>query len=120
MPGAPHTPFDPGLQPERTLLAWRRTAAALAVISLTGARVLADLLQGGVVVAGGVGLAAAGAFAVVGQRRHRRFAAAVARGERPTSGGGLPFAVGAALVALCGLCGGLVVVALHVRALSPG
>jgi uncharacterized membrane protein YidH (DUF202 family) len=116
----PHQPFDHGLQPERTLLAWRRTAALLAVVTLTGARVLADVLQGAVVVAGGIGLVAAAAFALAGERRYLRFTAAAARGEILPRPGGGTFAFGAALTVLCGLLGGFVVVALHIGSLSLG
>ncbi|MEU4772659.1 DUF202 domain-containing protein [Micromonospora sp. NPDC023644] len=37
---------DPGLQLERTMLAWRRTAAAFLVASAVGARLLTPLLGG--------------------------------------------------------------------------
>jgi uncharacterized membrane protein YidH (DUF202 family) len=67
------TLFDPGLQPERTGLAWRRTMISLAVLSLAGVRVLPS--AGGtawLVVPGLVGLAVAIALLVGSERRYRR------------------------------------------------
>ncbi|MEZ0494577.1 DUF202 domain-containing protein [Kineococcus sp. TBRC 1896] len=65
--------FDPGLQPERTALAWRRTCLAVVVLSLGGARLMAPRL-GATAVVLGVACAAAGVvlhhLAGSRQRRH--------------------------------------------------
>lgn len=64
--------FDAGLQPERTELAWRRTALSLAVGSLIAMRLLP--VQFGDVVwvlAGIAGLVASGAIGILARRRFR-------------------------------------------------
>ncbi len=68
----PDRPWDPGLQPERTTLAWVRTGLAISVVSLlltrltsgSGASALAATF-GGLVLAAGVVSVQAG--------RHRRY-----------------------------------------------
>lgn len=65
-------PFDPGLQPERTLLAWQRTVLALAFACAVGVRFTAPHIGVAAVIAGiaGLGLAIA---AYIGVRyRYRR------------------------------------------------
>ncbi|MFT2753242.1 DUF202 domain-containing protein [Clavibacter sp. Sh2088] len=113
-------PSDPGLQPERTALAWRRTALALVVGSLLGLRVLPALLgtAGLVVAAAGVVVAAAGVVAALAvlatahrryRRVHRILTAGPAHPDRPAAlpGGALP-----ALVAALTACAGLAALAL--------
>ncbi|WP_406249057.1 DUF202 domain-containing protein [Microbacterium sp. M] len=66
------TQYDPGLQPERTQLAWRRTALSIAVVSLIAARALPLILGSGVwVIPGVVGVAVSALFWVAAARRAR-------------------------------------------------
>jgi uncharacterized membrane protein YidH (DUF202 family) len=77
-------PFDPGLQPERTLLAWRRTALALGVAAVA---------------------AAAFAYLAAALRYRRTHAALTAAARLPGDGAALAaVAATAAMFALGGLC----------------
>jgi putative membrane protein len=122
-------PWDPGLQPERTALAWRRTGLALTVGSLIGLRVLPPLLGPAAYVLAGLGVVASLAVLAAAHRRYRRvhrlLLAARDDGHTradggsesspsrvPTTGGALPAAT-AALALAAGL--GALVVALGVR-----
>jgi uncharacterized protein DUF202 len=64
--------FDPGLQPERTALAWRRTGLAVAVGAIAGTRVLVPVLGAGAVVVGLLGFALAALLVLGSTRRARR------------------------------------------------
>lgn len=67
--------FDPGLQPERTLLAWRRTCLSFAVGSLVAMRFALDALGMLAVVGGALGAALsvlAYLLAATGYRRAHR------------------------------------------------
>ena len=132
-------PWDPGLQPERTALAWRRTGLALTVGSLIGLRVLPPLLGPAAYLLAGLGVVASLAVLAAAHRRYRRvhrllLAARVAGraggddgdgagsgagsgstsspARVPTTGGALPAAT-AALALAAGLAA--LVVALGVR-----
>lgn len=83
----PDQPFDPGLQPERTLLAWRRTFLALGVAGAVAVRFAAEV---SLYVAIPLGLALV-ALALTGYlrvaRRYRRVHEGLhARGELATGG----------------------------------
>lgn len=102
------TARDPGLQPERTALAWSRTGLAVVAGSLLGGRLLAPHVgvAGLVLGAGGVGLGLALLLAAPArERRHDRRADPAQL--RP--GGGL-LAVVAAAAVLLGVVGAVVVV----------
>ncbi len=103
-------PFDDGLQPERTALAWRRTGLALLAGSLVAARILTAILPIWTLVPAGLGVAGAVGVLVTAHRRYRRVHLALTsagHAEIPLHGGGLS-AVVATLAAAFGL-GALVV-----------
>jgi uncharacterized membrane protein YidH (DUF202 family) len=103
-------PFDDGLQPERTALAWRRTGLALLAGSLAATRILPEVLPTWTVVPAGFGIAVSVVVLVAAHLRYRAVHAALTAAESaevPLHGGGLPALV-AAFTALGGL-GALVV-----------
>lgn len=63
-------PFDIGLQPERTALAWRRTALALVIAAIVGVRVLPGLLDPWALIPAGSGIILA---VTVLHASHRRY-----------------------------------------------
>jgi uncharacterized membrane protein YidH (DUF202 family) len=80
--------FDPGLQPERTLLAWRRTVLSLAVGSLVALRLLPPVLGGWAIWPGLAGVVLAGALWVLAGRRAAAAYRALRDGSTALPGGG--------------------------------
>jgi uncharacterized membrane protein YidH (DUF202 family) len=111
-PAATDAVFDKGLQPERTLLAWRRTCLAFGVASLVGMRFTVEAMGILAVVVGviGAGLAVlAYALAATGYRRAHHSL----RGEGILARGGIPMLAGTAAVLVVGaLCAGYLVIGL--------
>jgi putative membrane protein len=99
--------FDPGLQPERTALAWRRTGLAVAVGSIAGTRVLFPTLGAGAVVVGLLGLSLAVLLVLGSTHRVRRAEACLLRDGNLVSGPG-----GRLIAAVCLACTSLGVAAL--------
>ena len=110
--------FDPGLQAERTNLAWRRTALSVAVGSIVSLRLLPAILGDPVWYLPGVlGVAFSGWMWWVARRRHLGFLEQVDAADGPPRIGGAgallalaAFAlsaglVGAAVLALTALTG---------------
>lgn len=83
------TLFDPGLQPERTDLAWRRTVLAVAVGALVSLRLLPPVLGAWSLAVGLVGLLLAGASWVLARRRARLVRAALLHTSASLPGAGL-------------------------------
>ncbi|MBM7412060.1 putative membrane protein [Clavibacter michiganensis] len=99
-------PSDPGLQPERTALAWRRTALALVAGSLLGLRVLPTLLGAAGLVVAAAGVIAALAVLTTAHLRYRRVHRILTAGS-VDPGTGLPGGALPALVAALTACAGL-------------
>lgn len=94
--------MDRGAQPERTALAWRRTAVALLVALLVAARVVIGTGMPALIVMLGLALGLAVVLISFGHRRYLRSAAVLhSDGVGPSPHGPLPD--GAALGALAAL-----------------
>lgn len=96
--------FDPGLQPERTSLAWRRTGLAMLVGSLTAARILSETLGAWAATIGLAGAVAAGVLLFTVHRRYAAHHSALMRaGERAPIAGGVLVALTALFAVVAGL-----------------
>ncbi len=98
------SPFDPGLQPERTALAWQRTLLALAVGMLASSRGLLPLVGTAAYAIAGAGVVVLVVLMITVRRRYR----SVHDGLTATSGSMLPgggrlIAVTAVLTTVCGI-----------------
>lgn len=71
-PGRSDRPFDAGLWVERTALAWRRTALAVAVGSLAALRILPEILGLWALIPAALGAGVAMVALVLTHRRYRR------------------------------------------------
>ena len=97
--------FDPGLQPERTALAWRRTTLTVAVGAVVSFRLLPPVLGLWSLAVGVAGLLLSATTWILAGRRARRVQSALLSSSGPLPGGGLPLllaviATGSAILGL--------------------
>jgi len=83
------TLFDPGLQPERTELAWRRTILAVAVGAIVALRLLPSTLGTWSIGAALVGLTLTALLWILAHQRARHIQQALLQGHGSLPGGGL-------------------------------
>lgn len=102
-------PFDPGLQAERTALAWNRTALALTLAGAVVTRVTVERLGAIAVLLGLVAVAAAAATALLAGARYRRTTVSL-RERGALSADGRVLAVAALSTVAAGVAGALFVV----------
>lgn len=96
--------FDPGLQPERTELAWRRTTLAIALGSLVSLRLLPDVFGHALwVIPGCLGLVLCGLIWVGSRRRFHRISRTLIAGGVLHAENGAALAALGAFVAAIGL-----------------
>jgi hypothetical protein len=100
--------FDPGLQPERTALAWRRTVLSLALGALITLRLLPPVLGLWSFAAGFAGIALAGIIWILAARRAHQIRTALLGSSRCLPDAGLLLLV--ALVVAAGAVLGLLYV----------
>jgi putative membrane protein len=81
--------FDPGLQPERTDLAWRRTTLALAVGAIVALRLLPPILGVWSLAAALAGFLFATSIWILAGHRARKTREALLQGTPPPHGGAL-------------------------------
>jgi uncharacterized membrane protein YidH (DUF202 family) len=93
---------DVGVQAERTLLAWRRTALSLTALAALTVKTAVDSLIGTLVVAAGL-VALGAAFVAVHERRLRRRAGTTLVGEPPVVLSVLALTAGCVVVAVLAL-----------------
>lgn len=93
-------PFDEGLQPERTLLAWRRTALALAIACAVGLRLTVPDFGALAVVAGVLGVVLSLVAYVGATVRYRRAHRSLVDSSTLSTGGLTMTAVAATAVVL--------------------
>ena len=79
-------PADPGLQPERTALAWRRTSLALIALSLGSARVTWQFLGPWALALAAVGAGLGVWLALYEGRRYERHSTLLRTGEGVADG----------------------------------
>lgn len=105
--------FDPGLQPERTELAWRRTALALAVGSLIAVRFLPTAMSNALwALPGLLGVITASSFWIWSRSRAARITELLrVHGDRAALPGAWAITALAALVMLAGALALVVVLA---------
>jgi len=103
--------FDPGLQPERTELAWRRTSLALAVGALIALRLLPAVLGPWAISVGLAGLVLAALLWVLARRRARQITQSLVHNHEPLPGGRLMLLL--ATLSTAGAALGLLYVTLH-------
>ncbi len=95
--------FDPGLQPERTSLAWTRTVLALLVGSAASLRLLPPVFGPWSMAVGVAGLLVTAALWAASARRRRRVRHAL-RFQEPLPSGALLAALAAIATVAAALC----------------
>jgi uncharacterized membrane protein YidH (DUF202 family) len=96
--------FDPGLQPERTALAWRRTALSLAVGAVVSFRLLPPVLGVWSIGVGVAGLLLSVATWILAGRRAGRVQTTLLSSSGALPGGGLPLLVTLTVTGSAALC----------------